>query len=153
MLQALAAERHPGADFYELSGRPHVDPDPMHLAPCILHPAPCTLHPTCRWDVDRSGSLDFKELDRALKRGIANLKGNLESGIEADDGIEITLGRRQAAEIKRAKEEKERAAKSKVACIHARANANAHAHAHAHARAQHARTHAPGCPGSAAFLS
>jgi len=39
MLQELATERYPAADFYELSGRPHVQPATMHHAPCTMHHA------------------------------------------------------------------------------------------------------------------
>jgi|NorSeaMetagenome_1021524.scaffolds.fasta_scaffold79085_2 hypothetical protein len=43
MLQELATERYPAADFFELSGRPHVQPDTlctwhyMHLTLCTMH--------------------------------------------------------------------------------------------------------------------
>ena len=54
MLQELATERYPAADFFELSGRPHVQPDTlctwhyMHLTLCtmhyVVHGATHTLH-------------------------------------------------------------------------------------------------------------
>jgi len=67
-----------------------------------------------KWDADGSGTLDFNELNKALKKGLANLKQDLDK--EEDGGETLTLlGREKAERVKQAKEAKAEAKEKRQA--------------------------------------
>ena len=54
-----------------------------------------------KWDVDGSGALDFEELNKALRKGMRNLRDDPKA--DADAPL-MVLGRAKAAEVKAARE-------------------------------------------------
>ena len=67
-----------------------------------------------RWDVDNSGTIDYNELNKALKRGMARLRDDLTvDGDTSVDDINLLGGKNRAA-VKQAKEWKEEARRSRI---------------------------------------